>query len=120
MLSYGLEHIRHDEARCLNNLGMGDGSVIAAEESMRFRRLSRPRAFSLAVQAIGHIQSKDKAVDRACEEIGSELVAVTSEIASDRVKVELARVMTALRPYRRSAAVRELADAARPVLASSP
>ncbi len=119
MLSYGLEHIRHDEARCLNNLGMGDGAVIAAEESMRFRRLSRPRAFSLAVQAIGHIQSKDKAVDRACE-IGSELVAVTSEIASDRVKVELARVMTALRPYRRSAAVRELADAARPVLASSP
>jgi hypothetical protein len=119
MRSYGLEHIRHDEARCLNNLGMGDRAVIAAEESMRFRRLSRPRAFSLAVQAIGHIQSKDKAVDRACE-IGSELVAVTGEIASDRVRVELARVLTALRPYRRSAAVRELADAARPVLAGSP
>jgi len=119
MRSYGLEHIRHDEARCLNNLGMGDRAVIAAEESMRFRRLSRPRAFSLAVQAIGHVQGKDKAVDRACE-IGSELVAVTSEIASDRVRVELAKVLTALRPYRRSAAVRELADAAQPFLGGSP
>jgi len=98
---------------------MGDRAVVAAEESMRFRRLSRPRAFSLAVQAIGHVQGKDKAVGRACE-FGSEFVAVTSEIASDRVRVELARVLTALRPYRRSAAVRELADAARPVLAGSP
>lgn len=117
MRSYGLEHVRHDEARCLNNLGMGDGAVRAAEDSMRSRRFSRPQAFSLAVQAIGHIQSKDNAVDRACE-VGNDLVAVTSQIASDRVKVELAKVLKALHPYRQSAAVRELVEVARPVLGS--
>jgi hypothetical protein len=119
MRFYGPEHLRHDQARCLINLGMGDQAIAAAEESMRARRLSRPRAFSLAVQAIGHVRSKDRAVDRACQ-LGAELVTITDQLASDRVKVELARVMTALRPYRTSAAVRELAEAARPVLGDSP
>ncbi len=119
MHCYGIEHLRHDQARCLINLGMGDQAIPAAEESMRARQLSRPRAFSLAVQAIGHIQSKDNAVDRACQ-IGSELVTVTSQLASDRVRVELTRVLSVLQPYRTSAAARELAEAARPVLDSSP
>lgn len=119
MHCYGIEHLRHDQARCLINLGMGDQAVPAAEESMRARRLSRPRAFSLAVQAIGHIQSKDIAVDRACQ-IGTELVTITSQLASDRVKVELARVLSVLQPYRTSAAAQELAEAARPVLNGSP
>ncbi len=118
MRFYGVEHLRHDEARCLINLGMGDQAVQAAEESMRERRLSRPRAFSLAVQAIGHIQGKDNSVDRACE-VGAELVAITGQLASDRVKVELVRVLNALHPYCTSAAVRELAEAARPVLGDS-
>ena len=118
MRFYGAEHLRHDQARCLVNLGMGDQAIPAAEESMRARRLSRPRAFSLAVQAIGHVRSKDNAVDRACE-LGAELVTITGQLASDRVKVELARVLTALQPYRTSAAVRELAEAARPVLGDS-
>jgi hypothetical protein len=115
MRFYGIEHLQHDRARCLNNLGMGDDAVKAAEESMLARRLSRPRAFSLAVQAVGHLQGSDKAVDRACE-IGSELVAVTSGLASDRVQVELAKVLAALHPYRKSAAVRDLCETARPVL----
>jgi hypothetical protein len=118
MRFYGAEHLRHDQARCLANLGMGDQAIAAAEESMRARRLSRPRAFSLAVQAIGHVRSKDNAVDRACE-LGAELVTITGQLASDRVKVELARVLTALQPYRTSAAVRELVEAARPVLGDS-
>ena len=117
MRSYGVEHLRHDQARCLNNLGMGDQAIPAAEESMRARRLSRPRAFSLAVQAIGHVQSKDNAVD-SCQ-VAGELAAITAQLASDRVKVELARVLTALHPYRTSAAVRELIEAARPVLGDS-
>jgi len=119
MRFYGIEHLRHDQARCLINLGMGDHAIPAAEESMRARRLSRPRAFSLAVQAIGHVQSKDNAVDRACQ-VGAELVTITGQLASDRVRVELARVLCALHPYRSSAAVRELAEAARPVLGDSP
>jgi len=105
MRFYGVEHLRHDQARCLINLGMGDQAIAAAEESMRARRLSRPRAFSLAVQTIGHVRSKDNAVDRACQ-LGAELVTITGQLASDRVKVELARVLTALQPYRTSAAVR--------------
>ena len=115
MRFYGIEHLRHDEARCLNNLGMGDQAVEAAEESMRARRLSRPRAFSLAVQAVGHVHSKDNAVDRACQ-LGAELVTITGHLASDRVRVELAKVLDALQPYRTSAPVRELTEAARPVL----
>jgi hypothetical protein len=118
MRSYGVEHLRHDEARCLNNLGLGDQAIQAAEVSMRARRLSRPRAFSLAVQAIGHLQSKDNAVDAACQVTG-ELAAITAQLASDRVKVELARVVLALRPYRASAAVREAIEAAGPVLGDS-
>jgi transcriptional regulator with XRE-family HTH domain len=118
MRFYGVEHLRHDEARCLNNLGLGDRAIQAAEVSMRARRLSRPRAFSLAVQAIGHLQSKNQAVDAACHATG-ELVAITTQLASDRVKVELARVLTALRPYDASAAVREVTEAARPVLSDS-
>jgi len=119
MRCYGLEHLRHDEGRCLNYLGMGDEAVRAAEESMRARRLSRQKAFSLAVQAIGHAHSKDKAVDRACE-VGHELIAITSQLASDRVRAQLANVLNALRPYRTSAPVRRLIEAARPVLRDSP
>jgi hypothetical protein len=118
MRFYGVEHLRHDEARCLINLGMGDQAIQAAEGSMRARRLARPREFSLAVQAIAHIHSKDNAVDRACE-VGAELVTITGQLASDRVKVQLVRLLNALDPYRTSAAVRELAEAAQPVLADS-
>jgi hypothetical protein len=119
MRGYGLEHLRHDEGRCLNYLGMGDQAVQAAEDSMRARRFSRPKAFSLAVQAIGHAKSKDKAVDRACE-IGHELITITSQLASDRVRTQLANVLTTLRPYRMSAPVQELMEAAQPVLRDSP
>jgi hypothetical protein len=58
-------------------------------------------------------------VDRACQ-VAAELVTITGQLASDWVEVELARVMTALQPYRTSAAVREVAEAARPVLGDSP
>jgi transcriptional regulator with XRE-family HTH domain len=118
MRCYGVEHFQHDEARCLNNLGLGDQAIRSAEESMRARRLNRPRAFSLAVQAIAHLRSKDNAVDAACHLTG-ELVTITAQLASDRVKVELARVLAALRPYESSAAVREVTEAARQVLRDS-
>lgn len=118
MRCYGLAHLRHDEGRCLNYLGMGDGAVLAAQQSMQDRRLSRPQAFSLAVQAIGHARSKDKAVDRACE-VGHQLVDLASQLASDRVRIQLANVLDALRPYRMSATVQGLAEAARPVLRDS-
>ena len=117
MRFYGIEHLHHDQARCLNNLGMGDQAIQAGEESMRARRLTRPRAFSLAAQAIGHIRSRDNAVDRACQ-LGADLVTISGQLASDRVTVELARVLKALRPYR-TRAVRELAEAARPLLGGS-
>lgn len=119
MRFYGPGHLRHDQARCLVNLGMGDQAISAAEESMQWRRLSRPRAFSLAVQAVGHLRSKDNSVDRACQ-VGAELVTITGQIASDRVKVELARVLNTMRPYAQVSVVRELTEAARPVLNDSP
>jgi hypothetical protein len=72
--------------------------------------------FSLAVQAVGHVRSKDNAVDRACE-LGTELVILTSHLASDRVRVELTKLLTTLAPYRASPAVRDLLETAHPVLA---
>lgn len=119
MSFYGVEHLQHDQGRCLNNLGMGDGAVDAAQESMLGRRLARQQAFSLAVQAIGYVLGGDKAVDKACE-IGHELAAVTAQLDSGRLKLALAQVLDALRPYQEAATVRDLAEAARPVLARVP
>jgi len=119
MSFYGVEHLQHDQGRCLNNLGMGDGAVRAARESMLARRLARQRAFSLAVQAIGHVLGKDKAVDNACG-IGHELTAVTAQLDSGRLKHALAEVLDALLPYRDTAMVRELAETVRPVLGRAP
>ncbi|HEV2371690.1 MAG TPA: helix-turn-helix transcriptional regulator [Streptosporangiaceae bacterium] len=117
MASYGIEHLQHDESRCLNHLGMGDRAVRAAEESMRARRHRRPRAFSLAVQAIGHVHGKAKDVDRACQ-LGHELAAITSQLASERLKAQLANLLDTLRPYHQVPAVQDLAEAARAALAS--
>ena len=60
MRAYGAEHLQHDEGRCYNNLGLGGQAVRAAEESLTTRRLSRPRAFTLAVKALGHAQGANK------------------------------------------------------------
>ncbi len=113
---YGWSHLRHEEGRCYYNLGMGEEAAQAAAESMQVRsreRFARPRAFSLGVQAIGHAQAEE--VDQACA-VGRELVAVASQLASDRVRLRLAEVLGALRPYRSLAAVQDLYEAARPVL----
>ncbi len=113
---YGWGHLRHEEGRCYYWLGMGQQAARAAEESMQVSsrdRFARPRAFSLGVQAIGHAQARD--VDKACA-VGQELVAVASQLASDRVRLRLLEVFHALRPYRKEAAVQELDEAARPVL----
>lgn len=64
----------------------GDQAITAAEESMQWRQLSRPKAFSLAVQVVGQFRSNDNSVDRACQ-VGAELATITGQIASDRVKV---------------------------------
>ncbi len=116
MSVYGIEHLQHDEGRCYNNLGLGDQAVRAAEDSLQIRRLSRPRAFTLAVKALGHAQGANKDLDLACD-TGRDLLAVTSEIASNRVRLELARVLDALRPYQATPAVRDFLEAARLVMA---
>jgi transcriptional regulator with XRE-family HTH domain len=116
MRVYGWGHLRHEEGRCYYTLGMGEEAARAAEESMQVRsrdRFARPRAFSLGVQAIGYAQAKD--IDKACA-VGQELVAVSGQLASDRVRIRLVEVFHALRPYRSVAAVQDLYEAARPVL----
>ncbi len=116
MRVYGWGHLRHEAGRCYYTLGMGEEAARAAEESMQVRsrdRFARPRAFSLGVQAIGYAQAKD--IDKACA-VGQELVAVSGQLASDRVRIRLVEVFHALRPYRSVAAVQDLYEAARPVL----
>lgn len=115
MSMYGVEHLQHDEGRCYNNLGLGDQAVRAAEDSLKIRKLSRPRAFSLAVKARGHAQGPHMDLDLACD-AGRELVGITSEINSGRVRIELAKVLTALRPYKATPAVRDLLETAHPVM----
>ena len=112
---YGIEHLQHDQGRCYNNLGLGDQAVRAADDSLKIRRLTRPRAFTLAVKALGHAQGPDRDLERACD-AGRELVAITSGINSGRVRLELARVLTALRPHSGEPAVRDLLESARPVM----
>jgi transcriptional regulator with XRE-family HTH domain len=116
MDAYGWGHLRHEEGRCYYWLGMGREAARAAEASMQVRsrdRFARPRAFSLGVQAIGCAQAKE--VDKACA-VGQELVAVAGRLASDRVRIRVVEVVDALRPYRSVAAVRDLYEAAGPVL----
>jgi transcriptional regulator with XRE-family HTH domain len=120
MSLYGWGHLRHEEGRCYYNLGMGREAVQAAEESMQVQsrdRFARPRAFSLGVQAIGYAQAKE--IEKACI-ASQELVAVAGQLASERVRIRLAEVLQALREYRNLAAVRDLHEAARPVLAGTP
>lgn len=116
MSVYGIEHLQHDEGRSYNNLGLGHEAVRAADDSLKIRKLSRPRAFTLAVKALGHAQGKDMDLDRACD-VGRELVAITSEINSERVRLELATVLATLRPYKAERAVKDLFEVARPVMA---
>jgi tetratricopeptide (TPR) repeat protein len=114
---YGRGHLWHEEGRCYYNLGMGAEAARAAEESMKIRsrdRFARPRAFSLGVQAIGYAQAGE--VERACA-VATELVAMTSQLASARVRIRLAEALEALQPYRDVAVVRDLREAAQPVLA---
>ena len=78
-------------------------------------RYARPRAFSLGIQAIGLAQAGDP--EQACV-AAHELIAVTPQLRSGRVRARLVEVLRALERYQGSAAVREVHEAARPVLTS--
>jgi len=120
MSVYGWGHLRHDVGRCYANLGLGAQAADAAEESMQIRsrdRYPRPHAFSLGIQAVGHAQANN--VDHACDS-GQQLLAVAAGLDSHRVRTRLAELLRALADHSTEPAVRDLRDAARPVLAGSP
>jgi Helix-turn-helix domain len=120
MNAYGWGHLRHDEGRCYINLGLGTQAVDAADESMQIRsrdRYPRPHAFSLGIQAIGHAQGDN--VDQACDS-GHQLLAVAAGLDSQRIRTRLAELLRALADHSSEPAVRDLRDAARPILACSP
>jgi transcriptional regulator with XRE-family HTH domain len=119
MRMYGWGHLRHEEARCYYNLGMGEEAVRAAEESMKVRTDPRPRAFTLGIQAIGYTQTKPKDLDRACA-AAHEVIELIGQVTSDRVRIRLGEVLDALRPYQETAAVRDVFDAAQPVMTGFP
>lgn len=116
MQAYGWGHLRHEEARCLANLQLGRRAVAAAGESMQVRKNPKPWAFSLAVQAIGHVQAGE--VDHACG-VAAELVDLAGRLDSQRVRARVVDVAAALRPHRALPAVREVRDAARTLLADA-
>lgn len=114
MGSYGIGHLRHEEARCYVNLGMGRHAVRSAEESLSIRTEPRPRAFTLGVLSIAHAQTLD--IEQACAR-GHELLALAAQISSRRICLRVNQVLAALAPHRDHAAVADLREAARPVLA---
>ncbi len=111
--AYGYGNLRHEEARCYINLGMGGQAVQAAEECLAVRTAARPRAFSLGVLAIGHAQALQP--EAACA-TGHQLVALASQISSRRLCIRVVQVLDALTPYEGNPAVVELREAAAPVL----
>jgi hypothetical protein len=114
---YGWAYLRDDEGHCFRNLGMGSAAAEAAGEALRVRGpqgYTRLRAFSTAVKAAGHAQANE--VEQACM-AGQELVLLAGRLASARVTSRLADLLRALAPHAEVAAVRELQDAARPLLA---
>ncbi|MGI5206241.1 hypothetical protein ACQEU6_32295 [Spirillospora sp. CA-108201] len=112
--AYGIGHLRHEEARCYINLGMGRHAVRSAEQSLVIRTEPRPRAFTLGVLAIAHAQSLD--IEQACAR-GHEFLALAAQISSRRVCLRVTEVLAALQPHQGQPAVTELYEAARPVLA---
>ncbi len=116
MQAYGWGHLRHEEARCLANLRLGQRAVEASEESMQVRKNPKPWAFSLAVQAIGHVHAGE--LDHACG-VAAELVDLASRLDSHRVRARVMDVATALRPHRMLPAVRDVQDSARTLLADA-
>ncbi|WP_219510942.1 hypothetical protein [Nonomuraea ceibae] len=111
MEAYDWGHLRHEAARCYYHLGMGDQAVQAVEESLQLRRDIRPHAFSLGVQIIGLTQAKSVDIDRACA-LGHELIGAAAQLDSRRVNIRLGEALTALSPYRRVSAVRDVFEAA--------
>ncbi|MFI0484337.1 hypothetical protein [Actinomadura sp. 9N215] len=113
MGAYEYGHLRHEEARCYVNLGMGREAVQAAELALNARTAARPRAFTLGVLAIGHAQTLE--VEAACA-AAHELIDLASQISSRRVCIRLGEVLDALTPYENNQAVAELREVAKPVL----
>lgn len=113
MGAYGYGHLRHEEARCYVNLGMGRQAVHAAKECLAVRTAARPRAFTLGVLAIGHAQALE--VEASCA-AARQLVDLAPQISSRRVCIRIGEVLDALTPYEDDAVVTELREAAEPVL----
>lgn len=114
---YSWGNLRHDEALCYAHLALGLKASETAEEAMRTHdraRLARPRAFSLGVQAIGYAQAEE--IEQACS-YGQELITLAGNLSSARVHARLRDVLATLTDHADLPAVRDLREAARPVLA---
>ncbi|MWA02761.1 hypothetical protein F8568_020755 [Actinomadura sp. LD22] len=114
MGAYGWGHLRHEEARCYVNLGMGRDAARSAEESLSVRTDLRPRAFSLGILSIAHAQTLD--IEQACVR-GHEMLALAAQISSRRICVRVTEMLAALAAHRDHPSVIELREAAQPVLA---
>ncbi|MGW1974122.1 hypothetical protein [Streptomyces sp. NPDC001889] len=115
---YDLAYLRDEEGNCFRNLGLGREAVEAEEEAMRLRgsgrnSYARLRAFSLAVQAVGHMQAGE--VEQGAV-VGTELVGLLPAFSSQRVQRRLQDVLNAAQPYRQMPAVRDFFEVARSAL----
>ncbi|WP_267593010.1 helix-turn-helix transcriptional regulator [Carbonactinospora thermoautotrophica] len=114
--SYGWAYLRDEEAHCYRELGLGAEAVEAATESLKTRgedQYARSRSFCTGVLAMGLVQVGE--VEQACA-VGHQLVGMVERLASCRTQERLREVLKELSPYTAEPAVRDLAEAARPVL----
>ncbi|MFP3965358.1 hypothetical protein SMC26_23830 [Actinomadura fulvescens] len=117
MGAYHWGHLRHEEAHCYVNLGMGRDAANAVEEALSVRTAARPRVFSLGLLAIARAQTLE--VDEACT-TAHQMITLAGQISSRRVTVRLVEVLEALKPYQNQPAVADVREAATPVLEGSP
>ncbi|MEU3985133.1 hypothetical protein AB0F77_34570 [Streptomyces sp. NPDC026672] len=115
---YDEAYVRDEEGNCYRNLGWGEEAAKAEEDAMHLREsgkngYARLRAFSLAVQAVGHIQAGE--LEQGCA-VGMDLVTLLPAFSSQRVQRRLHEVLSAARPHSNESAVRDLYEVARPVM----
>jgi hypothetical protein len=116
MGSYGAGHIHHEAGRCYVNLGMGPSAVRSAQAALAVRPGGRPRAFSLGIMAMGHALANE--IEQACL-LGLELISLAKTISSARVITRITELLETLKPHSKEPVVRELREAARPLLSGS-
>ncbi|MGW4412175.1 hypothetical protein ACWEJ6_49825 [Nonomuraea sp. NPDC004702] len=116
---YDQANIQHELARVYCNLRLGDQALQAVEASLHARRSGRPLAFSLAAKASAHLTASDVDIAQACD-VALQLIALAGQMTSARLLLRIGELLRELEAHASFPAVRDVWEAARPLLAALP